>query len=376
MAEIEAKEGVGRKPLHKAAMSDSEEHVAKKIKFSLDDLFNQIHDQDEDGRTPLHKAVVEGNTKKVKFLLNLGADIEAKQKNESTPLHLAAITRVENVDVVALLIEAGAQIDAKDFKGRTPLHDAFLEVSKLLVEKGAQIDAKDNKGQTPLALALDGYPAVAKYLIEKGADLKEIRNCSIWRWAIKAQNGLELVRFIHQKGAQINVPDKKGMYPLHFNPSLEIAKWLIENGANVNAKSSQGSSTALHFLAFEKYNSPEEEEKIEIAKLLIQNGAEANARDNRNQTPFDHADENQNFELAHYLLEVKKEADLKNRPSTNAVQDDNCIICLTPKIGTYAVIPCGHAVLCEPCWYKLKRQNHANCPSCRAKITSFTKIFS
>lgn len=167
------------------------------------------------------------------------------------------------------------------------------------------------------------------------------------------------------------------MTPLHFVRSIEVARVLVENGVNVNAKTNNG-MTALHRLIRRRWDDYEtQEKKIEIAKYLIENGADANARDQDNKTPFDYADDDGNFELAHYLLEVKKNAELQNLPPTGNGLDD-CVICLTPKIGIYAVMPCGHASLCEPCWYKLKMgyHDHGNrCPTCRKSIRTFSKIY-
>ena len=47
-----------------------------------------------------------------------------------------------------------------------------LEKVKFLVEHGADINAKDNESKTSIMLASEkGYLAMVKYLFEKGADL-------------------------------------------------------------------------------------------------------------------------------------------------------------------------------------------------------------
>ena len=80
------------------------------------------------------------------WLIAQGADINARDEYERTPLHYHA--QVNNVEKVALLLERGADIEAQDKYKNTPLHFAEYnaEVAQLLIEKGADIKAKDNRG--------------------------------------------------------------------------------------------------------------------------------------------------------------------------------------------------------------------------------------
>ena len=88
-------------------------------------------------------------------LLRRGADIEAGDDYERTPLHLAC--DYGHREVALLLLERGADIEAGDSIGRTPLHwacrDDHIETALLLVRRGAEIDVADSSGKTPLQLA-------------------------------------------------------------------------------------------------------------------------------------------------------------------------------------------------------------------------------
>ena len=56
----------------------------------------------------------------VRLLIEQGADVTAKDKNLSTPLHLASSAGIP--ESVQLLIGRGADINAEDMSRRTPLH--------------------------------------------------------------------------------------------------------------------------------------------------------------------------------------------------------------------------------------------------------------
>ena len=75
------------------------------------------------GFTPLHSAVAddEGDAVKdmVRWLLDAGADPNARSAGDGTPLHTAAFTG--NLPVIQMLLAAGGDPHAADKKGHTPL---------------------------------------------------------------------------------------------------------------------------------------------------------------------------------------------------------------------------------------------------------------
>ena len=107
---------------------------------------------------------------------------------------------------------------------------------------------------------------------------------------------------------------------------------------------------------------------------VIQQGAQVNIRNKNNETAFDMAHRYGHFEIAKYILEKKNELELQNPPK-NISDKALCIICSTPRNGFYALLPCGHASLCEPCCYKFKCEKFSKCPSCRKPIKDYQKIF-
>ena len=100
------------------------------------------------GGYPLHIAVLVGHEGITELLLQKGADINirARDQNGGTPLHWAAF--LGNKQMAELLVEAGADINSTDYDGYTPLDAAVsnpdlapktkLEISDFLRMNGAK----------------------------------------------------------------------------------------------------------------------------------------------------------------------------------------------------------------------------------------------
>ena len=97
-----------------------------------------------------------GNIEAVKQHLAKGVDVDAKNKDELTALHVAAI--YDHVEIAAFLIQKGADVNARGDDGGTALHAAaFLgqhEVAELLVQKGADVNARNNNGDTVVSFTM------------------------------------------------------------------------------------------------------------------------------------------------------------------------------------------------------------------------------
>ncbi len=106
------------------------------------------------GWTILLSAAKWDNTELARIVLANKPDLNIRNSDGNTPLHLASF------DVMKLLLDAGAEINSKNNDGRTPLHEAVsswsskTEEVKLLIARNADINAKDNSGETPLSSAI------------------------------------------------------------------------------------------------------------------------------------------------------------------------------------------------------------------------------
>ena len=124
------------------------------------------------GRTCLHAAAQNDHLDICRLLIDKGAQLEAKDGEDMTPLYLAA--RHGCVQIVRLLCDRGADVEARDNDGRRPLHWAayyghISVVNELIEVRNAEINARHNGGRTALRIARDrNILDVAAYLISHG----------------------------------------------------------------------------------------------------------------------------------------------------------------------------------------------------------------
>ena len=95
----------------------------------------------------------------IKLFLEHGANINGKNKDGETPLHIMAQHRA-NYDCLELLIDAGANPDAQDNDGCTPLMDAVRHPQAMIhkdlirnLAENSDTSIKNNAGKTAYDLA-------------------------------------------------------------------------------------------------------------------------------------------------------------------------------------------------------------------------------
>ena len=161
-AKVNQPDAFGATPLHMAVLGGQKEMVELLISKGAD-----VNAKSHNGKIPLQMAFEKDDPEIIDIFLRQGLQINASiNEYNRTLLHEAAI--MGKINAVNFLIEKGAQIDARDKAGKTPLDLAAIcghqKVVELLVKKGAEILKKP-----PLEVT---YIANAGFLI--GADDQKI----------------------------------------------------------------------------------------------------------------------------------------------------------------------------------------------------------
>ena len=119
-------------------------------------------------------------------------------------------------------------------------------------------------------------------------------------WACHA-DFTDIAQFLIDKRANINAKDNNGWTSLMKASAyghIEIVQFLIDNGANINAKDNDGCTSLMWACNYGR---------IETAQFLIRNGANIATRNKDNETAYDIALQNGHAEIAQYLLNVQNE---------------------------------------------------------------------
>ena len=147
---------------------------------------SDVNAKNKGGMTPLHNAARWSHKKIVELLIDKGADINATTSTyDETPLDWAMMGREKsiaslirkhggksgiyysiflaaskgNIEAVKQHLAVGADVNAKNRYGSTPLHRAAYaghkEIAELLIAEGADVNAKDEDGETPLDWAIE-----------------------------------------------------------------------------------------------------------------------------------------------------------------------------------------------------------------------------
>jgi len=154
--------------------------------------------------------------------------------------------RQDRADVVELLLELGMSPDVEDNTKQRPLHMAAyqnsLAVARLLIERGAEIDpVESNWSNTPLGAAV--YAQHQPMIELLGTVSRDI-------WELTYVGNVERVRdVLTEKPARATV-NWDGHTPLMWLPpddegrAIEIARLLIERGADPSLRNKEGESAA------------------------------------------------------------------------------------------------------------------------------------
>jgi len=268
---------------------------------------------------PLMIAAEKGNLEMVKLLLKAGADINQIHRSTGSFALACAAGHKDIFDYLYPLTDSELQQEALDIlpeairqkeleKNATPLvrelsdvvFDKNLDGVKKIIQKGVEVNGLDEVGNTALcSAAFGGNLEIVRILLESKADPNLCsdgeRTPPLW----SAVSG-EIAKILIDYGANVNFQDSNGKTDLMITASgwgrLEKFKVLLEAGADTNHVDREG-KTALMYACEYKYN-------LDKVKLLIKFAADINTQDNNRNTALSIAKERKNTKIVNLLIEA------------------------------------------------------------------------
>jgi ankyrin repeat protein len=228
------------------AYAGNAEGVLRQLEAGLDPNPPTGHE----GRSPLLAAATEGHAEIVEILLRHGADTEWRAADGERALVAATRTAYlgGRAETVRLLLDAGSPISSPDDPfGLTPLMRAAriggdVAVVALLLERGADVRAPSHNGHTALHGAVEDAhgPEIARMLIEAGAeiDAQRTKGRDAPLHLAAARGSADVVALLIGRGARLELRNAAGSTPLHLAAAQAAA-------ANVDLLLAAGADAAI-----------------------------------------------------------------------------------------------------------------------------------
>lgn len=213
----------------------------------------------------------------VQSLLKQGADPNARNGLEFTPLYIAAATH--QTDVMKALLSAGAKTDPGSPYGSALTFAAMTangEGAKLLLSHDAKINALRADGGTILMMAANaGDPGIVGELLHHKADVNAKDNDGATALIYAARQGnLEVGRVLLAGGSAVDGADSHRRTPLMYAAQTghaDFVQLLLKSGAKSNVRDDRGLTALLLTAKYGDYP--------KVVRALLNGGANVNAAD-------------------------------------------------------------------------------------------------
>ena len=250
--------------------------------------------------TTFHSAAVYSNTSMLEALCKKYGtqSLEVKSKNGASLLHYAA--HADSIEGIKWLIERGADINARDSAGKTPLdyaacnnsYDAFT-----VLWDSSAIFNKDNNGMTTIHHAIAGDAVDIFLFLEKQTNAASDMNSDCHTAIdIAAQNdAVGMIDLLMSRGVRLNI-DHDGKTAFHHAAArdayLVFDMLLKAYGIEYLERPDNSGNTPL--LVAAQHNST-------LATLLLELGANSYAQNSDGHTALDLATISHHQNMAEYL---------------------------------------------------------------------------
>ena len=295
-------------------------------------------------------AIEENNIEMVKYLISIGQDVNAQIFADggwiNSPMKVAA--QNGNIEIAKLLIDEGANLNSSDDYIYNAIDYGNYDIAKLLIdndvfnlntnttrEQAIELAKKQKYYEIEKLLSSEDSNNIAGYdelmnavskgdmkalekLIKDDTDLnKQYDNITPINLAA-ARNDKEMVKFLAEKGADINLEDGYGYTPLIIAikyRNIGLAKNIIDLKPDLNAICSATGDTPLTYLVnANKYGGG-----ADLCYYMIKNGADINKKNKEGNTPLMIAAASYNYGIVGVLVNMGADYNIKNKEGKTAI---------------------------------------------------------
>lgn len=250
----------------------------------------------------LLEAAARNDVEEVRRLLMLGVSPDSTNEDGLTALHQCCIDDSEAM--MKLLLEFGANVNAKDSEQWTPLHAAatcgHLHLVRYLISKGADLLAVNADGNMPYDICEDDATLdyIESEMAKKGITQEMIDETR----AISEKQMLTDLKYLLEEGGEIEYRDHQGATPLHIaaaNGYLTVVEFILDNHGSTNVCDND-MWQPIHAAAC--WGHPD------VIEMLVFAGADLTAKTKNGETPFDICEDQ---DLKERIMQLKNEIETK-----------------------------------------------------------------
>lgn len=249
----------------------------------------------------LQAAVLNGHQHVVKLLFDKGADLNTQSGKYGNTLQAAVLNG--NRQIVGVLLDNGVDVNSQGGEYGNSLQAAAFEghqqIMELLLDKGSDINAEGGKyGNSLQAATFEGHQQIVKLLLDKGADVhahpKSTNGFSLLHFAVSSRKH-SILALLLSAGADVHsgAIDASGQTPSHLaaiSGNLRAIQAISSFCTNLDIDQGDvDGCTPLHRAA--------ENRSLDVAEWLLTNGAQVEREDYSMKTPLQHACQTGHFDM-------------------------------------------------------------------------------
>ncbi|XP_011188184.2 rabankyrin-5 isoform X1 [Zeugodacus cucurbitae] len=246
-------------------------------------------DEANDKASPLHVCCHWGLTKVLQALIDHGANVNALDVNNQTPIHIAIRNQHEEI-ISILLCHPNIDLRIRDHEGNTPFAQALFvrnhkAAERILERLPNAAEQMDNRGRNFLHLAIlkddiEGVLFLLSVQVDVNSRVHDVNQSTPLHLAASSRNEM-IMRTLILAGARVSERDATQKTPLHISAergNLAALSALLQNNADYDAVDGDGNN-ALHVAVRGGYLSI-------VRELLTESRIDAEAVNHKGRTPL------------------------------------------------------------------------------------------